>query len=183
MKVELRVLEHGLHLFGEEVQSRGGGWKARMAYDNGSLILKPSSRTGVVPGEMLCTIDPELARGIFEAPSQFSLGLYTYQPLKRSWLTLSLSSSGCFEFVQVDEFSSRPKSEALTVDVEDDIEDEEDDAAWEAKPDFREIPVPTACRYPFGHPGDVDFSWCGKPQRSIDEPYCAEHMALCYRKR
>ena len=37
------------------------------------------------------------------------------------------------------------------------------------------------CQYPFGHPGEPGFHFCGKPvdpQRS----YCDEHHQLCHRK-
>jgi len=38
------------------------------------------------------------------------------------------------------------------------------------------------CRWPIGHPGDPDFSFCGKG-RLAGRPYCGEHCAVAYRGR
>ena len=38
------------------------------------------------------------------------------------------------------------------------------------------------CRWPFGHPEEPEFRFCGK-QRIAGRPYCAEHCALAYRGR
>ncbi|MDA5194796.1 GcrA family cell cycle regulator [Govanella unica] len=35
------------------------------------------------------------------------------------------------------------------------------------------------CKWPFGHPGDADFHFCGK-QAEQTVPYCAEHCAQAY---
>ena len=36
------------------------------------------------------------------------------------------------------------------------------------------------CRWPFGHPGEQEFRFCGTP-RIATRPYCAEHCSLAYR--
>ena len=38
------------------------------------------------------------------------------------------------------------------------------------------------CRWPFGHPGDDDFHFCGSP-RVPGRPYCEAHCAVAYRGR
>jgi GcrA cell cycle regulator len=41
--------------------------------------------------------------------------------------------------------------------------------------------VGPACSWPFGHPGDKDFHFCG--ERNLPgKPYCAEHAARAYVK-
>ena len=36
-----------------------------------------------------------------------------------------------------------------------------------------------SCSWPTGHPGDKDFSFCGK-RTVAGKPYCAEHAAMAY---
>ena len=36
------------------------------------------------------------------------------------------------------------------------------------------------CRWPFGHPGEPEFRFCGHP-RIKGRPYCGEHCSLAYR--
>jgi len=49
----------------------------------------------------------------------------------------------------------------------------------------RAAPVATAgtgsgsCSWPTGHPGEKDFSFCGK-RTVAGKPYCAEHAAMAY---
>ena len=35
------------------------------------------------------------------------------------------------------------------------------------------------CKWPIGHPGEVDFHFCGKPAQA-SFPYCSEHCAVAY---
>jgi len=35
------------------------------------------------------------------------------------------------------------------------------------------------CKWPIGHPGEVDFHFCGKPSATTF-PYCSEHCAQAY---
>lgn len=35
------------------------------------------------------------------------------------------------------------------------------------------------CKWPFGHPGEADFHFCGRPAL-VGKPYCAEHYAVAY---
>ena len=35
------------------------------------------------------------------------------------------------------------------------------------------------CKWPIGHPGEVDFHFCGKPSKP-GFPYCSEHCAIAY---
>ena len=35
------------------------------------------------------------------------------------------------------------------------------------------------CKWPIGHPGEVDFHFCGKPAQA-SFPYCTEHCAIAY---
>ncbi len=37
-----------------------------------------------------------------------------------------------------------------------------------------------ACLYPFGHPGDADFAFCGEPLAVHGQPYCSFHAQVCY---
>lgn len=39
------------------------------------------------------------------------------------------------------------------------------------------------CRYPHGHPGDKNFSFCGAPTTGILESYCPPHRAKCWKAR
>lgn len=42
---------------------------------------------------------------------------------------------------------------------------------------------PWSCRFPFGHPRDPDFGFCGKHKPSGSPlPYCDEHAAITYVK-
>ncbi len=45
-----------------------------------------------------------------------------------------------------------------------------------------EFPGPNKCRWPFGHPGDKGFRFCGAPTSS-GQPYCEAHKARAYVKR
>jgi hypothetical protein len=36
------------------------------------------------------------------------------------------------------------------------------------------------CQYPFGHPRDEDFHFCGE-EVQVGSPYCDQHLKLCYR--
>jgi GcrA cell cycle regulator len=36
-----------------------------------------------------------------------------------------------------------------------------------------------ACKWPFGHPGDTDFGFCGAPSLE-GKPYCPEHYERAY---
>ncbi len=38
------------------------------------------------------------------------------------------------------------------------------------------------CKWPFGHPGDEDFYFCGKTVIT-GKAYCGEHCLLAYRKK
>lgn len=38
------------------------------------------------------------------------------------------------------------------------------------------------CQYPFGHPKDSGFYFCGEPIRP-DSSYCVAHHAICYRTK
>lgn len=35
------------------------------------------------------------------------------------------------------------------------------------------------CKWPIGHPGEIDFHFCGKPS-STGFPYCGEHCTVAY---
>ena len=35
------------------------------------------------------------------------------------------------------------------------------------------------CKWPIGHPGEVDFHFCGKPSKP-GFPYCSDHCAIAY---
>ena len=56
------------------------------------------------------------------------------------------------------------------------------------KPEPEPVPEPVSadrltermCRWPIGHPGDPDFTFCGGP-RVPGRPYCREHCRLAYR--
>tara|TARA_R110002020_G_scaffold245031_1_gene458681 strand:+ start:1612 stop:1803 length:192 start_codon:yes stop_codon:yes gene_type:complete len=36
------------------------------------------------------------------------------------------------------------------------------------------------CQFPFGHPGDSDFHFCGE-KVELGTSYCKKHRELCYR--
>lgn len=38
------------------------------------------------------------------------------------------------------------------------------------------------CRWPIGHPGQVEFGYCGRPV-AAGRPYCAEHCVRAYAPR
>ena len=40
---------------------------------------------------------------------------------------------------------------------------------------------PLDCRWPIGHPTDVDFAFCGAPA-ALGRPYCAEHVKIAYQR-
>ena len=40
----------------------------------------------------------------------------------------------------------------------------------------------SGCKWPIGHPGDNDFSFCGKPTIP-GKPYCGEHCLIAYRRK
>ena len=44
------------------------------------------------------------------------------------------------------------------------------------------IPDMTGCRWPFGHPGDDDFCFCGEPPVP-GKPYCLKHCMVAYRRK
>lgn len=49
----------------------------------------------------------------------------------------------------------------------------------ETKPVSLQTMTHRECQYPYGHPGDDDFRFCGDP---VDkESYCQTHHDLCYR--
>ena len=46
----------------------------------------------------------------------------------------------------------------------------------------RQIALSTSgacCKWPFGHPGDADFHFCGSPAL-VNKPYCPEHYQMAY---
>lgn len=43
----------------------------------------------------------------------------------------------------------------------------------------RALPAPRCCAWPFGHPDDKAFRFCGCPSEP-GRPYCAEHVAVAY---
>ena len=50
-----------------------------------------------------------------------------------------------------------------------------------AKP-MRQIALSTSgacCKWPFGHPGEADFHFCGSPAL-VNKPYCPEHYQMAY---
>ena len=44
----------------------------------------------------------------------------------------------------------------------------------------RPVPAERGCKWPFGHPGEAGFGFCGAPPL-IGRPYCAAHCAIAYR--
>ena len=46
----------------------------------------------------------------------------------------------------------------------------------------RQIAISTSgacCKWPFGHPGEADFHFCGSPAL-VNKPYCPEHYQMAY---
>ena len=47
---------------------------------------------------------------------------------------------------------------------------------------MRQIALSTSgacCKWPFGHPGEKDFRFCGSPAL-VNKPYCPEHYQIAY---
>ncbi|MAI02499.1 MAG: global cell cycle regulator GcrA-like protein [Rickettsiales bacterium TMED254] len=44
------------------------------------------------------------------------------------------------------------------------------------------VPNMSGCKWPIGHPGDLDFYFCGKPVIP-GKPYCGEHCLIAYRRK
>lgn len=44
------------------------------------------------------------------------------------------------------------------------------------------IPAPKVCQWPFGHPGEAEFHFCGKPNLE-GRSYCAEHWPRTVARR
>ena len=44
------------------------------------------------------------------------------------------------------------------------------------------VPNMSGCKWPIGHPGDLDFYFCGKTVIP-GKPYCGEHCLIAYRRK